>query len=91
MEIKDTKEKKLTLQQQMRIDTRIFNAQSRVFAGELPDKIFKNGKEIDYLTVKANDLPIVERIQVGVICYDLNDFIAKVFGSFCHHLILKNL
>ena len=65
---KKGKKKKLTLQQQMRADTRIFNLQSRLFAGELPDKVYKNNKEVDYFTTKANDLPIIERLQEGLLC-----------------------
>ena len=67
--------KKIPKWKEERIDARIFNAESRMFAGDLPDRMIKNGKELSFLTVKGNDLPMVERIQNGYLYEGTRDFI----------------
>lgn len=69
---------KLSKRKERQIENRIFGAQSRMFAGELPDRIFKNGKELDFLTVKSNELPRIECLQEGVLFDGLEGFIWKV-------------
>ena len=60
---------------EQRIDSRIFHAESRMFAGELPDRMVKNGKELSFLTVKGNDLPMVDRIQNGYLYEGTRGFV----------------
>ena len=69
--------KKIPKWKEERIDARIFHAESRMFAGELPDRMVKNGKELSFLTVKGNDLPMIERIQTGFLYKGINGYIWK--------------
>jgi hypothetical protein len=68
-------EKKIPKWKEERIDARIFNAESRMFAGDLPTRMVKNGEKLSFQTVKGNDLPMVERIQNGYLYEGTNDFI----------------